>query len=70
MCTISLSYDQNNALAQRKLDELLRSGLFKLNETVADRELRELERRMDAYERGEMATVPHEEVYQRVTAVL
>lgn len=70
MCTVSLSYDQNNALAQRKLDELLRSGLFKLNETVADRELRELERRMDAYERGEMATVPHEEVYKRVTAVL
>ena len=67
MCTISLSYDQDNALAQRKLDELLRSGLFKLNETVADREL---ERRMDAYERGEMATVPHEEVYKRVTAVL
>ena len=45
MCTISLTYDQNNALAQRKLDELLKSGLFKRTETVADRELRELERR-------------------------
>lgn len=70
MCTVSLSYDPNNALAQRKLDDLLRSGLFKLNETVADRELHELERRMDAYERGEMATVPHDDVYKRVMAAL
>ena len=28
MCTITLSYDQNNALARRKLAALLRSGLF------------------------------------------
>lgn len=68
MCTISLTYDQNNALAQRKLDELLKSGLFKRTETVADRELRELERRMDAYERGTMDTVPQAEVYDRVMA--
>ena len=68
MCTISLTYDQNNALAQRKLDELLKSGLFKRTETVADRELRELERRMDAYERCTMDTVPQAEVYDRVMA--
>ncbi len=68
MCTISLTYDQNNALARRKLDELLKSGLFKRTETVADRELRELERRMDAYERGTMDTVPQAEVYDRVMA--
>ena len=68
MCTISLTYDQNNALAQRKLDELLKSGLFKRTETVVDRELRELERRMDAYEQGTMNTVPQAEVYDRVTA--
>lgn len=68
MCTISLTYDQNNALARRKLDELLKSGLFKRTETVDDRELRELERRMDAYERGTMDTVPQAEVYDRVMA--
>lgn len=28
MCTISLSYDQNNALARRKLAALLATGLF------------------------------------------
>lgn len=66
MCTISLTYDQNNALARRKLDELLKSGFFKRTETLADRELRELERRMDAYERGTMDTVPQAEVYDRV----
>lgn len=70
MCTISLTYDQNNALAQRKLDELLKSGLFKRTETVADRELLELERRMDVYERGEMHTVPQEEIYDRVMAAV
>jgi hypothetical protein len=70
MCTISLSYDQNNALAQRKLAELLMSGLFKQTETPADSELRELERRMDAYERGEMSTVPQAEVYDRIMAAI
>ena len=48
------------------LEELLKSGLFKQTETVADRELRELERRMDAYEHGEMQTIPQEEIYNRV----
>lgn len=28
MCTITLSYDQNNALARRKLAALLGTGLF------------------------------------------
>lgn len=28
MCTITLSYDQNNALARRKLSALLATGLF------------------------------------------
>lgn len=28
MCTVILSYDQNNALARRKLAELLKTGLF------------------------------------------
>lgn len=68
MCTISLTYDQNNALAQRKLDELLKSGLFKLTETVTDRELYEIERRMDAYEQGEMSTVSQSEIFDRVMA--
>ena len=29
MCTVTLSYDQNNALARRKLAALLATGLFK-----------------------------------------
>ena len=29
MCTLSITYDQNNALARRKLAELLKTGLFK-----------------------------------------
>lgn len=70
MCTISLMYDQNNVLAQRKLADLLKSGLFKLTETVTDRELRELERRIDAYERGDMHTVPQEEIYDRIMAAI
>ena len=28
MCTITLTYDQNNALARRKLAALLKTGLF------------------------------------------
>ena len=70
MCTISLTYDQDNALAQRKLAELLKSGLFKQTETVADRELRVLERRMDAFERGEMNVVPQAVVYDRVMSAI
>ena len=68
MCTISLTYDQDNALAQRMLSELLKSGLFKQTETVTDRELYEIERRMDAYEQGEMSSVSQSEIYNRVMA--
>ena len=50
MCTITLSYDQNNKLAQRKLEDLLKSGLFVRTETVTDFEMQELEHRMDEYE--------------------
>jgi len=68
MCTISLTYDQDNALAQRMLSELLKSGLFKQTETVTDRELYEIERRMNAYEQGEMSTVSQSEIFNRVMA--
>lgn len=68
MCTISLTYDQDNALAQRMLSELLKSGLFKQTETVTDRELYVIERRMDAYEQGEMSTVSQSEIFNRVMA--
>lgn len=54
-------------MARRMLDELLKSGLFKQTETVAEREL---ERRMDAYEHGEMQTIPQEEIYNRVMAAI
>ncbi|MBR1550533.1 MAG: hypothetical protein IJ634_07860 [Bacteroidales bacterium] len=70
MCTISLTYDQNNVLAQRKLADLLASGLFKKAkaETAVKKEMKELERRMEAFEKGEMETVPQSEVYSRVMA--
>lgn len=32
MCTITLSYDKNNALARRKLAALLKTGLFAQSE--------------------------------------
>lgn len=35
MCTITLSYDQNNALARRKLAALMASGLF-TQQTIDD----------------------------------
>ena len=50
------------------LSELLKSGLFKQTETVTDRELYEIERRMDAYEQGEMSTVSQSEIFNRVMA--
>lgn len=34
MCTISLSYDQSNALARHKLADLLRTGLFEVTYSV------------------------------------
>ena len=37
MCTVTLSYDQNNALARRKLAALLATGLFS-QQTVDDTE--------------------------------
>ncbi len=33
MCTVTLSYDQNNALARRKLAALLATGLFLRTDT-------------------------------------
>lgn len=35
MCTVTLSYDQNNALARRKLAALLATGLFAQTETAS-----------------------------------
>ena len=72
MCTVSLTYDQNNALARRKLAELLKTGLFKQvrEESVTEREMHELERRMEAYESGRMKTVPQSEIYDRIMAAI
>lgn len=36
MCTISLSYNQNNALARHKLADLLRTGLFEVTYSEPD----------------------------------
>lgn len=34
MCTITLSYDKNNALARYKLAALLKTGLFEQGEVI------------------------------------
>lgn len=36
MCTITLEYDQNSALARRKLAMLLATGLFMTKEIMSD----------------------------------
>ena len=36
MCTVTLSYDQNNALARRKLAALLATGLFMKKDITPD----------------------------------
>ena len=36
MCTVTLTYDQNNALARRKLVALLATGLFHETENVTE----------------------------------
>lgn len=36
MCTVTLSYDQNNALAREKLAELLKTGLFEQKEVQTE----------------------------------
>lgn len=36
MCTITLSYDRNNALARRKLAALLKTGLFEQGKEVIE----------------------------------
>ena len=35
MCTVTLSYDHNNALARKKLAELLKTGLFEQQDVQA-----------------------------------
>ncbi len=64
MCTITLEYDQNSALARRKLAELLATGLFQKKvvepakptseEIEAHRELREA---MLEHSRKSMASI-------------
>ena len=45
MCKITLEYNQNNALARRKLAALLATGLFtKLDEPTKELEIHRLER--------------------------
>lgn len=43
MCTITLEYNKNNALARRKLTKLLETGLFRrINETSSDSDSEQL----------------------------
>ena len=41
MCTVTLSYDQNNALARRKLAALLATGLFIQKDVTPDEQMPE-----------------------------
>lgn len=64
MCTVTLEYNQNNALARRKLAALLATGLFHKMETEVhvptDEEIevhRELRDAMLAHSRKSMSNV-------------
>ena len=45
MCTITLSYDQNNIQAQQSLDSLLKTGLF--TQLFADMEQKDIDELQD-----------------------
>ena len=47
MCTVTLSYDQNNALARRKLAALLATGLFLKMSTESEKPAIESEEMME-----------------------
>ena len=52
MCTVTLSYDRNNALARRKLQALLSTGLFveeKRRNERRKRSLKESQQEVDAF---------------------
>ena len=53
MCTITLSYDQNNALARRKLAALLDTGLFVKKEVeeapLSEEEVKSYRDEVDAF---------------------
>lgn len=62
MCTITLSYNPNNALARRKLTDLLRSGLFtQVTDPIpADAEELENHREVrDAFYEGSKRSMSH-----------
>ena len=62
MCTVTLSYNQNSALARRKLATLLNSGLFvQLTETMSDDEaaLKEHREMRDAFLEASKRSMSH-----------
>lgn len=62
MCTVTLSYNQNSALARRKLAALLSSGLFvQLTETMPDDEtmLQEHRETRDAFLEASKRSMSH-----------
>ena len=64
MCTVTLTYDSNNALARRKLSDLLSTGLFmkkkttrkKANSIAVAEHRKEVEAFMDASKKS-MSTI-------------
>ena len=62
MCTVTLSYNQNSALARRKLAALLSSGLFvQLTESIPDDEvvLQEHREARDAFFEASKRSMSH-----------
>ena len=49
MCTVTLSYDQNNALARRKLAALLATGLFMQKDIQPDDEYKPTPEEIEAH---------------------
>ncbi len=73
---LNISLPSYGTFSPEELSELVRRFALRLvsprsdsAQTVKEEE-RELDRRMDAYERGEMHTIPQEEVYNNVMSRL
>jgi len=59
MCTVTLSYDQNNALARRKLAALLATGLFLKKDFQPDEAYKPTPEEIEAHRELREAVLEH-----------
>lgn len=73
---LNISLPSYGTFSPEELSELVRRFALRLvtpknsAEQLAKEEERELDRRMDAYEHGEMTTIPQDKVYEHVMSRL